>query len=129
MGLWNCENGHAAIFRHEATETVWSRTCQLTWRNSWHATESTIGADVMKAWEHTAHRAFRQLAFTLDPLHPGPYSQYAAILRHLKLRNITLDHVSAMQVKVGKAAEGQPEVPVRTASIPYLLVWSASRQD
>lgn len=128
MELWNCEDGHAAIFRYEARKSVRAkRACELTWKSSWHVTEARIGADVMKAWEHTAHQASRQLSFTIDPLPPGQYFQYAAILRHLKLRDLILDPVSAMQVRVGTDAEGQPEVPVWKASIPYSPVWSASR--
>lgn len=127
MELWNCENGHAAIFRYEATERP--RTCELIWRSSWYATESTMGANMMKAWEHTAHALSRQLTLTLDPLPPDPYLQNAAILRHLKLRDLILDPVSAMQVKVGTDAEGQPEVSAWRASKPYLPVWSASQES
>lgn len=119
MELWNCENGHAAILRYEATETVRSRTCELTWRSSWYSTQSTIGADVTEAWEHAAHESSRQLTFVLDPLPPGPYSHYGAILRHLKLRDYILDPVTAMQVRVGIDEEGQAEVPVWRVSVPY----------
>lgn len=130
MELWSCEDGDAAIFRYEARESVRARrACELTWRSSWPVTKATIGADVMKAWEHTAQQASRQLSFTMDPLPDGPYTHYAAILRHLKLRELILDPVSAMQVRVGIDAEGQPEVPVWKASVPYSPVWSASRQD
>ncbi|KAL2290906.1 hypothetical protein FJTKL_14845 [Diaporthe vaccinii] len=119
MELWNCEKGHAAILRYEAAETVRSRTCELTWRSSWYSTKSTIGAEVIEAWEHAAHESSRQLTFVLDPLPPAPYSHYGAILRHLKLRDYILDPVTAMQVRVGIDEEDQPEVPVWRASVPY----------
>lgn len=129
MELWSCENGHAAIFRYETTEALRSGTCEITWRSSWYLTKSRIGADVIQAWEHAAHKASRQLTFVLDPLPPGPYSHYGAILRHLKLRDLILDPVSAMQVRVSIDEEGQPEVPAWRASIPYAPLRSANRQD
>ncbi|POS69128.1 hypothetical protein DHEL01_v212479 [Diaporthe helianthi] len=65
MELWNCENGYAAILRYETGDTVRSRTCELTWRSSWH---STIGADVIKAWKHAAY----QLSHTGGDRYGGP---------------------------------------------------------
>lgn len=127
MELWNCENGHAAIFRYEATERP--RNCKLMWRSSWCTTDWTIKANVTKAWEHTAHILSRQLTFTLNPLPPDPYLQNGAILRHLKLRDLILTPVSAMQVKVGTDEEGQPEVSVWRASKSYSPVWSASQES
>lgn len=128
MELWNCENGHAAILRYEATETLRSGTCELTWRSSWYSTESTIGDDVIEVWEHAVHKTSRQLNFRLDPLPTGSYSHYGAILRHLRLRDFILDPVSAMQVRVGIDEESQPEVPAWRASIPYTPLRSANHQ-
>jgi hypothetical protein len=119
MELWTCEKGHAAIFRYEATETMPSGTCEITWRCSWHPMQSTLGARVMATWGYTAQSASRQLTLTLDPLPDDLYDEYGAILRHLKLRDFILDPVSAMQAQVGTVAEGQPEVPAWKASIPY----------
>jgi hypothetical protein len=126
MELWNCENGHAAIFRYEAGDTVRSRTCKLTWRSSWH---STIGDEVIKVWEHTAYQVSCELIIALDPLPADAYSHYGTILRHLKLRDFILDPVSAMQIRVGIDTESQPEVPTWRASIPYSPMRSASHQD
>lgn len=127
MELWNCENEHAAILRYETGGALQSRTCQLTWRSSWHLTKSTI-EDVIPVWERAALKASRQLNFVQDPLPSGEYYQYGAILRHLKLRDFILDPVSSMQARVGIDEEGAPEVPPWRPSVPYSPARSAGNQ-
>lgn len=105
-----------------------SRTCELTWRSSWHETKSRIGVDIIKAWEHATHKEPRQLTLVLYPLPPDPYTQYGAILCHLKLRDLILHPISAMQARVGVDEEGQPEVPAWKVWIPYSPIRSASHR-
>lgn len=128
MELWNCENEHAAILRYEAGGALQSKTCQLTWRSSWHLEKSTIEA-VISAWEDTAWKASRQLSFVQDPLPDGEYYQYGEILRHLKLRDFILNPISSMQARVGIDEEGAPEVPAWRPSVPYSPARSAGNQD
>ncbi|KAI3391329.1 hypothetical protein diail_7520 [Diaporthe ilicicola] len=126
MELWNCENGHAAVFRYESTGTAQSSACRLTWGSSWYCPKSMIGERVLKAWARVAHKnASRQLTFVLDPLPTGSYAHYGAILHRLKLRNLIFDPTSTMQVRAGIEEEGQPEVPAWRRSTPYSPVRSS----
>ncbi|KAI7775692.1 hypothetical protein LA080_006475 [Diaporthe eres] len=122
MEIWTCRNGHAAIFRYEATGTAHSSAARLTWRCSWDASKKPIAWDgVTAAWRHVAAtNALRELSFTEDPLPRGShrYEKYGAILHQLKLRNLILDPVSVMQVRMGTGAEDEPEVEAWRSSVP-----------
>ncbi|ROW02405.1 hypothetical protein VMCG_06077 [Cytospora schulzeri] len=97
MELWNCANGHADIIRYESTGTAESSACKLTWRSSWRE-KSTLKKRVIEAWEEVAStNASRELSVEKDPLPKGCYSEYGAILHHLKLRDSILHPISAMQ--------------------------------
>ncbi|KAG6362337.1 hypothetical protein INS49_010567 [Diaporthe citri] len=122
MEIWTCGNGHAAIFRYEATGTAHSSAARLTWRCSWDAEENPIAWDgVIEAWRHVATTsAGRELRFTEDPLPQGShrYEKYGAILHQLKLRNLILDPISVMQVRMGTGAEDEPEVEEWRPCVP-----------
>lgn len=122
MEIWTCRNGHAAIFRYEATGTSYSSAARLTWRCSWDAAEKPIAWDgVIAAWRHVAAmNAGRELRFKEDPLPRGShrYEQYGAIMHQLKLRNLILDPTSVMQVRMGTGAEDEPEVEAWRSSVP-----------
>lgn len=122
MEIWTCGNGHAAIFRYEATGTAFSSAARLTWRCSWDVEENAIAwKGVIAAWSHVAAtNAGRELRFTEDPLPHGShrYEKYGAILHQLKLRNLILDPVSVMQVRMGTGAEDEPEVEAWRSSVP-----------
>lgn len=122
MEIWNCRNGHAAIFRYEATGTSESSASRLTWRCSWDIPEKPIvWSKVIAAWRHVASTiAGRELRFTQDPLPRVPYQYrtYGGIMHQLKLRNWILDPTSVMQVRMRTAAENEPEVEAWRPSVP-----------
>lgn len=126
MEIWTCGNGHAAIFRYEATGTAHSSAARLTWRCSWvpdpEKPEKLINWDgVVTAWEHVAAtNAMRELRFSEEPLPHGShrYETYGAIMHQLKLRNFILDPISVMQVRMGTGAEDEPEVEAWRSSVP-----------
>ncbi|KAK7699701.1 hypothetical protein SLS64_011474 [Diaporthe eres] len=122
MEIWTCGNGHAAIFRYEATGTAHSSAARVTWRCSWDAAEKPIAWDgVIAAWRHVAAtNALRELSFTEDPLPHGShwYEKYGEIMHQLKLRNLILDPISVMQVRMGTGAEDEPEVEAWRSSVP-----------
>lgn len=111
MELWNCIDGHAAIFRYESTGTAESSASRITWRSSWDFPLEELRRNrVIMAWEKVALRnAGRELIVETDPLPFGAYSRYGAILRHLELRNMILDPISCMQVRVGLGEEDDVE--------------------
>lgn len=119
MELWNCANGHADILRYESVGTASSSACRLTWRSSWCCMKSTLEKRVVEAWEEVAStNASRELIVETYPLPPGSYSQYGAMLHHLKLRNSILDPISGMQVRVGTGEEDQREATVWRSATP-----------
>lgn len=122
MEIWTCGNGHAAIFRYEATGTSESSASRLTWRCSWDAPEKPIEwGSVIAAWRHVASTvAGRELGFTQEPLPyvPHQYRTYGGIMHQLKLRNWILDPTSVMQVRMRTGAENEPEVQAWRPSIP-----------
>lgn len=122
MEIWTCGSGHAAIFRYEATGTSYSSAARITWRCSWDAAEKPIAWDgVIAAWRHVAAtNAGRELRFKEDPLPHGShrYEKYGAIMHQLKLRNLILDPISVMQVRMGTGAEDEPEVEACRSSVP-----------
>lgn len=122
MEIWTCRNGHAAIFRYEATGTSESSASRLTWRCSWDSPEKPIEWNsVIAAWRHVASTvAGRELRFTQDPLPhvPNQYRTYGGIMHQLKLRNWILDPTSVMQVRMRTGAENEPEVESWRPSVP-----------
>lgn len=130
MEIWTCRNGHAAIFRYEATGTSESSASRLTWRCSWDTPEKPIvWSRVIAAWRHVASTiASRELMFTQDPLPhaPNQYRTYGGIIHQLKLRNWILDPTSVMQVRMRTGAENEPEVQAWRPSVPDSY-WSQRR--
>lgn len=122
MEIWTCRDGHAAIFRYEATGTSESSASRLTWRCSWDSPQKPIvWSNVIAAWRHVASTvAGRELRFTQDPLPRDPYQYrtYGGMLHQLKLRNWILDPTSVMQVRMRTAAEKEPEVEAWRPSVP-----------
>lgn len=106
MEVWNCEDGYADILRYESTGTAESSACRLTWRSSWCNMKSMVIKCVVEAWEKVAStNASRLLIVEMDPLPHASYTEYGAVIHHLKLRNSILNPISAMQVRVGTGEE------------------------
>lgn len=115
MELWNCIDGHAAIFRYESRSTAKTTASTLTWRCSWQGWNSVVGGSVIEAWSQVAAtNADRRLQFKVEPLRDeaSKYAQYGGVLHHLKLRESILDGISEMQVRVGAGTEDETPVAV-----------------
>lgn len=124
MELWNCGDGHAAVFRYEATGTAESSAARVTWRCSWdHYSTSHIQARVIEAWREVAstHTGRRLAPLVIDPLPRGSYAHCGEVLHHLKLRKSILDPTSYMQARVGAEGEHEPEVTAWKSSTPWTL--------